>query len=577
MWSLFSNLYRTVLLPRHRYTDIYDQIRARSTLIICTFFAALTAFVFLLTLVTPLSDITQQTRQVAGPIFLILLPMIILVHRGQLYIAVWSTVLIMLFISVASLLGGPSTPFTIVLPLTMIYVGMVGGWKGALAVLLFEAVILLGTFILQANGQLAPLDLTHPSDLIPVITIALAILSAVAFLVVAFSSEVQRAVGYANRALLRLHGISDVAEAIAHIVDLKDLLERTVNQTRDRFGFYHVQIFLIDDEHRYANLAASTGEAGKILLQRGYRLAVGSASPIGQVTITGEPIIVATKRDLDEHDTRHANELLPDTRAELALPLVIGSQVIGVLDVQSTRPDTFVREDLDSLRLLATQVGLAINSVKLYEEQQQAVNDARRTVLEAQISLRESQRLNRQLTGKSWEEYLGSSHLGGLGYTLSGNRVYPDYSWTPGLETAATKRGAVIDSTADRQIVSVPVELRGYIIGAMEVELHAGVNQADTLEMLQSVAQRLALSVDNARLFEETQQLAQQELQVNSISGKLQSLNDIEDVLRTTLHELSQALGADQAAIRLGVAAPAPDQSTRLESGNGKESKGITP
>jgi GAF domain-containing protein len=95
------------------------------------------------------------------------------------------------------------------------------------------------------------------------------------------------------------------------------------------------------------------------------------------------------------------------------------------------------------------------------------------------------------------------------------------------------------------------------------------VRQSDALEMLQSVAQRLAMSIDNARLFEQAQELAQQELEVNAISTTLQSVTTIDEIIQTTIGELSRALGANQASIRLG---DIPGGSRN--GGNGNNGKG---
>src|SRR5258708_37832939 len=103
------------------------------------------------------------------------------------------------------------------------------------------------------------------------------------------------------------------------------------------------------------------------------------------------------------------------------------------------------------------------------------------------------------------------------------------------------------------QPVAVPVDLRGGSMGASEGERRGTARQSDTLEMLQSIAQRLALSIDNARLVEQAQELAQQELEVNAISTKIQGVTSMSEIVKTALSELARALGASQAAIRMGI------------------------
>src|SRR5690606_26051157 len=100
--------------------------------------------------------------------------------------------------------------------------------------------------------------------------------------------------------------------------------------------------------------------------------------------------------------------------------------------------------------------------------------------------------------------------------------------------------------------VAVPVVLRGEVIGAIEVEPSEEIEAANTVEMMQAVAQRLAISLDNARLFEEAQAATAQEQRINQIVTRYQSANSVDDLLRITLTELSQTLGAQHGAIRLG-------------------------
>src|SRR5207248_506715 len=140
------------------------------------------------------------------------------------------------------------------------------------------------------------------------------------------------------------------------------------------------------------------------------------------------------------------------------------------------------------------------------------------------MNLREMQRLNQRLTGEAWSEYIRSHSPDAIGYTLENNQLKPDAAWTPHLQQAAIRRKPIVITEGDKQIIAVPVELRGRPIGAIEVELGSSIRQSDALEMLQSVAQRLALSIDNARLFEQAQELAQQELEVNAISARMQGV-----------------------------------------------------
>ncbi|MBA3872996.1 MAG: GAF domain-containing protein, partial [Anaerolineae bacterium] len=144
--------------------------------------------------------------------------------------------------------------------------------------------------------------------------------------------------------------------------NLQTLMEQVVELIVEKFpDIYHAQIFLIDADREYALLRASTGEPGKIMLSRGHRLGVGSVSVIGQVTGQGEVVVA---RDTGTSQVHQRNELLPLTRAELAIPLKVGDVTIGALDVQSRIRDSFGKDEIAILQTMADQVAVAIENAR---------------------------------------------------------------------------------------------------------------------------------------------------------------------------------------------------------------------
>ncbi|MCP5078097.1 MAG: GAF domain-containing protein, partial [Psychromonas sp.] len=173
-----------------------------------------------------------------------------------------------------------------------------------------------------------------------------------------------------KRAVL-LHTSADVGRVATSILDQDIMLDEAVDLIKDRFGFYHVQIFLMDEAEQYAVLYKSTGEAGQKLLAINHKLAIGSQSVIGQVTHQRKPV-VARNTDVTTSDMPHSrNEFLPDTQAELAIPLQVGDTLIGALDVQSTLPNAFTDEEISTLETLATQLAIAIQNARAFKEQQE--------------------------------------------------------------------------------------------------------------------------------------------------------------------------------------------------------------
>src|SRR5262249_28613370 len=155
--------------------------------------------------------------------------------------------------------------------------------------------------------------------------------------------------------------------------DTKELLAQMVRYIRDRFGFYHVQIFLNDAEQRFANLVASTGDAGESLVQRGYRLPVGSSGIIGQVALIGEAITLGSETADAANAVPRGAERLPETRSELALPLIARERMIGVLHIQSTRGNAFTADDIESLSILASHISIAVSNAQIFQEQRSSL------------------------------------------------------------------------------------------------------------------------------------------------------------------------------------------------------------
>ncbi len=375
------------------------------------------------------------------------------------------------------------------------------------------------------------------------------------FLLYRFRNQVQQLVFRANRSNTLLEASAAVGQIIARELSLDKLLNQAVDTIRDRFAFYHVQVFLIDEARDYAKLVASTGEAGVRLLAREHKLLIGSQSVIGRVTQIGEPVIA---HDTDVAGVHYRNELLPNTRSELALPIMDGDTIIGALDVQSARPNAFTDIDVQALQVVANLLATAIRNAKLFETQQRNLNENKRLFLEAEVNLREIQRLNRQLTGAAWTDFLRSrEEVSGI--TLEDVEVRKESNWTKEMLDAVKRRRPITTERQGKQIVAVPIMLRGEVLGSIEVEVDPTQDETESVEMIQAIAERLAVSIDNARLFEEIQETSAAQQQINEIVGRYQTAGTVDDLLHITLEELSETLGAQRSAIRLS---PRPTQDT---------------
>ena len=316
--------------------------------------------------------------------------------------------------------------------------------------------------------------------------------------------------------------------------NMQTLLDQVVQLIVERFpNIYHAQIFLIDQERLYAILRASTGEPGKILLSRGHRLAIGSVSVIGQVIDQKQTIIA---RDTATSQVHRRNEFLPDTHAELAIPLRIGNEVIGALDVQSTFRNAFSEDEVSILETMAEQIAVAIENARLYQESVRRLEDI--------------DRANREATMATWRDYIYGQRQRQIS-SEAGTRTGTDMS---DLRKQAIALGRIVagSPTGHNTIpIAVPILLRGQILGAVEWELPLDDMNDNKLQLAQELANRLAVSLENARLFEESQRATERERIVNSIAAKLTPQTEVSEILQTAVREVGQALRAPQVSIRL--------------------------
>ncbi|HEY5118699.1 MAG TPA: GAF domain-containing protein, partial [Anaerolineales bacterium] len=166
-----------------------------------------------------------------------------------------------------------------------------------------------------------------------------------------------------ERKAVQLQTAAEIARETIGLLDLDRLLSHSINLIRERFGFYHSSVFLMDEERKFALLRESTGEAGRQMKARGHKLGVGSQSIVGWVTQNARARV---SDDVTADPMHQANPLLPATRAELGIPLRIGETVIGALDVQSTTPYAFTADDITILQVIADQIAIAVENARLF-------------------------------------------------------------------------------------------------------------------------------------------------------------------------------------------------------------------
>ncbi|MFM8319437.1 MAG: GAF domain-containing protein, partial [Chloroflexota bacterium] len=355
-----------------------------------------------------------------------------------------------------------------------------------------------------------------------------------------------------ERRSLQIQTAAQVAQEITLARDLPGLLQSAVDLISKRFDYYNVGIFLVDETGRYARLKAASGQLGQKLIEQEIRLRVGgqssagaapgspdaaqtplASSIVGYVTRFGQARLV--NNVLADRDYL-AVPLLADTRSEMALPLRSGPKIVGALDIQSTRLEAFSEEDAVVLQTLADQLATAIENLRLVER--------------LQATLQETSALTQRQARQAWEQ-LGSraAHLA-YEYDLLEVRPLPS-GQTTGAQAAGPAGAGSAEPPAGLRLV--PVRLRDQVIGTIGVESDdpQHVWTADELAIVEAVANQAALSVENARLLEESQRRAAREQLAAEVTTRMRASLDLEVVLDTAMRELAQRLGIAQVQVQL--------------------------
>lgn len=316
----------------------------------------------------------------------------------------------------------------------------------------------------------------------------------------------------------QLRATSYIARKTAELQDLSSLLNTVAQLVTDQFGFYHTGIFLINESGNQVVLQAASSEGGQRMVERGHSLSVGTQGIVGYVAAQKKPRIAL---DVGSDAVFFNNPDLPLTRSEVALPLVVRNRILGVLDIQSDKPQAFNPDDIDVLQTLSDQIAIAIENTRLLDETQAAIMQ-----LEALTSMR---------TEEAWNQKL-RDHERAFTYTPLGLRA---------------EKIPLNTSNA----ISAPIILRGRKIGNISIA-RKGDGKWTRLDegLLDEVASQVGLAVDNIRLLEEATQRARQEQAVGKLAAQFSQSLDLDTLLQTAARELGQLPDVSEVSVFIGQA-----------------------
>jgi GAF domain-containing protein len=327
----------------------------------------------------------------------------------------------------------------------------------------------------------------------------------------------------------RLHGIAEVARTTTAIHSFDQILPAITTAISEHLGYYYVGLFLLDEEKQYAILRSASTPEGLRMINRGYRIAVGSINPVGYIAQSGKPRITRHR----EGSTFLENVEFPETRSQIVLPLGSGDRILGVLDIQSRETNAFNEDDLATLSILSDQITIALENALLYER--------------SQTALREADLASRQVASQAWNEY-------GKTLQMKGYR-YDGIKSEPLRDTKQPKR--------EDDALLIPVQLRDQTIGSLKLKTSDPTRQwtDDEMLMVKATAERVALALESARLLEEAQKRARRESFLSEVTAKLGTSFQLDSILRDTVEELGHTLKNSTVTFQLvnPSASPAPE------------------
>lgn len=308
------------------------------------------------------------------------------------------------------------------------------------------------------------------------------------------SSNLQRRLGQIRTA-------AEISNTLGTFLDPQELLHQVANLIQTRFELYYVGVFLLDDNRRFANLVAGTGEAGKQMIAENHQLSVGGSSMVGWTTSHGKPRI---SLDVGREAIRFRNPHLPLTRSELALPLKVGNQISGAISIQSSEMDAFDEYDITVLQGIADSLAIALENAHLFQKFEK--------------SLREIQQLNRQYMTDSWQNI-----------------------WAEDTEqNVSVEKGALPPDTNVNEF-NIPITLRGdHVIGQISLATDQSDLSTEDKEFIEAISNQAALALESARLLDEANRRVEQERALQALTSRFSRALDFDSLLQNIVEELGQ-------------------------------------
>ena len=351
-----------------------------------------------------------------------------------------------------------------------------------------------------------------------------------------------------SRSRVQEMGVSaEVGRQLSTILEVDELLEKMVTTVQDQFNYYHVHVYTLDHGLNRLVMQAGTGTAGAEMKAQGH--AIDLQAPTSLVARSARDRQVINIENVREAPDWLPNKLLPETHSEIAVPIVLDNDVVGVLDVQENKVAGFDEGQVNLLVALANQVAVAMRNARLFND--------------VETELARAKAIQEQYLVQAWQK-LDTSQRGHYHYARSQGVDLDEPTMIKIKEKTLTRSGPDIvtvnghqpDEATSKAIVA-PITLQNRPIGA--IQLHPTTQDQtwseNDLAVVAAVVDQVAQTAENLRLFEETRERAGRETTIRNITDKLRAAPNLDTLLETAARELGQQLGVRRAALEIGIEA----------------------
>ncbi len=315
----------------------------------------------------------------------------------------------------------------------------------------------------------------------------------------------------------QLQTSTNIARVVAEIQNITELMETVTKLTAEKFEYYHVGLYILDEYKKTAFLQAASSVSGKQLIGQGFRVEPDRRNVINAVV---EQNRASISSDIDPGFVRDIN--FPLTRSRMVLPLAVRGDVIGILDMHSDQPHAFDARDAEILQTLTDLIAISFDNVRLINETKNLVNQ-----LEINTTFQ---------TRETWSK-LTSRRKSAYQYTPAG--VRPIFS---------------MEKKDGEDALRVPLVLYGQNIGTIRLKRKGYATAWSEREraLVEKIADQVALALENSRLVDEAQKSALRDQMIANISTRVRETLDVESVIRTAATELRRVFDLKEAEISIG-------------------------